>query len=93
MYLFSLSYFSRACAVAVGLYFFCGRWAARGEIIKTVALCAVPVTAAHGLEPMSARVPWHRAGRNGFHEDFHVLLFLADMIITAHGLEYMGGWR
>ena len=52
----------------------------------TALLISVPVTAAHKEEPMSERVPWHQRGRNGFHEDFHVMLFLADAALAYLGV-------
>jgi len=42
-------------------------------------LLSLPVTNAHGKEPMSKLVPWHKAGVYGFHEDFHWSLLLADL--------------
>ena len=66
-----------------------GLW--RGGVACYLAAFATsaPVTAAHEREPLSAHVPWHRAGRNGFHEDFHALLFVADAIFTVMGVQFL----
>jgi len=52
---------------------------------------SVPVTAAHALEPMSRRVPWHKKHRNGWHEDFHCLLLAADGAFMLMGLQALLG--
>lgn len=46
-------------------------------------LLSLPVTNAHGKEPMSKMVPWHKAGVYGFHEDFHWSLLLADLCVAG----------
>lgn len=50
---------------------------------------STPVTAAHEEEPMSEFLPWHRLGRNGFHEDFHILVLVADAIVVIMGLRFL----
>ena len=64
-------------------------WAAGVALYLAAFALSAEVTVAHEREPMSPRVPWHRAGRNGFHEDFHALLFAADAIYTAMGVRFL----
>jgi len=47
---------------------------------------AIPTTLAHKKEPMCKWFPWHRPGVYGFHEDFHLLLLLADASFMYMGL-------
>jgi len=47
---------------------------------------AIPTTLAHEKEPMFKWFPWHRPGVYGFHEDFHLLLLLADASFMYMGL-------
>ena len=70
-------------------YGYRGKWYVGVVFYVAAFAVSAPVTAAHELEPMSRRVPWHKAGRNGFHEDFHFLLYLADSLFTLMGVEFL----
>jgi len=48
-----------------------------------------PVNRTTATEPLSARVPWHRARRNGFHEDFHLMLLAADVLFLAMAVRFL----
>lgn len=48
-----------------------------GLVLLTLALSA-PVSRAHAAEPVDDRVPWHRRGAWGYHEDMHVVLLVGD---------------
>ena len=52
-----------------------------------------PVTKAHELEPLSSRVPWHRAGVWSFHEDFHLALALGDAAWLVLALRWIASGR
>jgi len=53
-------------------------------VFYIVAFClSLPVTNAHGKEPMWEIIPWHKPGVYGTHEDFHLILLLADLCIAG----------
>lgn len=57
-------------------------------------LCYIPVGRRHEKGPqcgeaISSRIPWHRQGIIGFHEDFHSLLLLADSCYLLTALHYV----
>mmetsp|Transcript_32419 Transcript_32419/g.103000 ORF Transcript_32419/g.103000 Transcript_32419/m.103000 type:complete len:294 (-) Transcript_32419:1241-2122(-) len=62
--------------------------AALGFYVAAFAISA-PVTANHEVEPVSSWCPWHKAGRNGLHEDMHLLIFAGDVAMALLGLRMM----
>lgn len=63
-----------------------------GFLLYMLAFCvSIPVTAAHDKEPLSAMVPWHRPSLNGYHEDFHLLLFGADFCFGVMAVQFLHG--
>jgi hypothetical protein len=52
--------------------------------------CSVPVTNAHSEEAcLHNIIPWHKIQHYGFHEDFHALLFIADLFAVAMGIKLL----
>jgi len=54
------------------------------------AFAPAPGAQKKGIEPMSAYIPWHCLHRNGFHEDFHNVVFLADIILGCAAVNFLG---
>ena len=68
------------------------RFFANVVLVVSTLLLSVPVSNAHAEEPMSRRVPWHKRGRNGFHEDMHVVLLVGDLSMLDMVARANVGW-
>merc|ERR1712087_27010 len=66
-------------------------WIAGTSCYVVAFSCFGPVAARQGKgaelqDATSHWVPWHKVGRNGWHEDFHNFLFLADACYFVNAL-------
>ncbi len=76
-------YFWFAVAQIGWHYGYGGAWLA-GVACYVLAFCVSPPVHRH-LPP----APWHREGRNGWHEDFHLLLVVADSVFGAMAVQFL----
>jgi hypothetical protein len=74
-----LAYFAGVSVYCGWAAAFCRLWCA-ATACYVAAFCVSPPVH-HGF----AAAPWHRRGRNGWHEDFHGLLAVADGLYVVLG--------